>query len=303
MRRGEGLRHMVARCNEFAWHQVACKVVTDELILLSPLRYPGGKTWLREAVLRWLRSLPQRRELFIEPFAGGASVGLAVANAQVVERVILAELDPEVATLWKVIFGGAWRKLTDRIDSFIVLRADVRHLLASQSSDIIETAFRCLLRNRLQHGGVMAPGANLLKNGEGNRGLASRWYPATLIDRITKLQSLRPVVEVIEGNGLDLLTRFADDATAVFFVDPPYQANGIGPGRRLYRYADIDHKAVFSHLADVRGDFLLCYHDCSDIRELVRSHGFRFRSVAMRTTHHENRRELIISKSNLRAIH
>lgn len=149
----------------------------------------------------------------------------------------------------------------------------------------------------------MAPGANLLKNGEANRGLSSRWYPTTLIDRISKLQSLRPVVEVIEGNGLDLLKRFADDANAVFFVDPPYQANGIGPGLRLYRYADIDHKAVFSRLADVRGDFLLCYHDCSDIRDLARLHGFRFRSVVMRNTHHQDRRELIISKSNLRAIH
>jgi len=273
--------------------------VTNELIHLSPLRYPGGKTWLREAVLRWLRSLPQPRELFVEPFAGGASVGLAVANAQIVERIILAELDPEVATLWKVIFSGAWRKLTDRIDSFMVLRADVRRLLASQSTDTIETAFRCLLRNRLQHGGVMAPGANLLKNGEANRGLSSRWYPATLIDRISKLQSLRPMVEVIEGDGLALLTRFAEDANAVFFVDPPYQTNGIGPGRRLYRYADIDQKAVFSRLADVRGDFLLCYHDCSEIRALIRSYGFRFRSVVMRNTHHENRRELIISKSNL----
>jgi DNA adenine methylase len=58
--------------------------------------------------------------------------------------------------------------------------------------------------------------------------------------------------------------------TQCFLLIPLYQTNGIGPGRRLYRYADIDHEAVFSHLANVRGDFLLCYHDCADIRDLTK---------------------------------
>ena len=38
----------------------------------SPFRYPGGKTWLVPLVRQWLRSLPRRPALLVEPFAGGA---------------------------------------------------------------------------------------------------------------------------------------------------------------------------------------------------------------------------------------
>ena len=42
----------------------------------SPFRYPGGKTWLVPRVRQWLASIERPHEL-IEPFAGGAIVGLS----------------------------------------------------------------------------------------------------------------------------------------------------------------------------------------------------------------------------------
>src|ERR1051325_3785890 len=63
---------------------------------LSPFRYPGGKSWLRGHVLDWLATLPVRPKVFIEPFAGGASVGLAVAELCLADEVHLIERDPDV---------------------------------------------------------------------------------------------------------------------------------------------------------------------------------------------------------------
>jgi len=45
----------------------------------SPFRYPGGKTWLVPYINRWLASLNFRPAEFVEPFCGGAIVGLNVA--------------------------------------------------------------------------------------------------------------------------------------------------------------------------------------------------------------------------------
>src|SRR5712671_8236811 len=45
----------------------------------SPFRYPGGKTWLVPYVRQWLSSRAPKPEELIEPFAGGAIVGLTVA--------------------------------------------------------------------------------------------------------------------------------------------------------------------------------------------------------------------------------
>ena len=40
----------------------------------SPLRYPGGKTWLVPHIREWLAKTTP--EVLIEPFAGGAIVSL-----------------------------------------------------------------------------------------------------------------------------------------------------------------------------------------------------------------------------------
>jgi DNA adenine methylase len=65
----------------------------------SPFRYPGGKTWLVPRVRRWLASLPQRPARLIEPFAGGAIIGLTAAAEKLAEHVILVGLDEDVFDL------------------------------------------------------------------------------------------------------------------------------------------------------------------------------------------------------------
>ena len=128
------------------------------------------------------------------------------------------ELDPDVSTLWKVIFSDQWEKLAQKISNFLVLRADAKRFLDSESGEPVEVAFRCLLRNRLQRGGIMAPGANLLQSGENNQGLASRWYPETLVHRIESLQKLRPKIEVIAGDGMEMIAEYSDNKSAVFLL-------------------------------------------------------------------------------------
>ena len=60
---------------------------------LSPFRFPGGKSWLVPRVLSWLEG-PQRRGTFLEPFAGGASVALAVAHEGLVRTVEMLTSSP-----------------------------------------------------------------------------------------------------------------------------------------------------------------------------------------------------------------
>ena len=60
----------------------------------SPLRYPGGKTWLVPHVRTWLRS-GKKPKLFIEPFVGGGIVSLTVAFENLADQVIMVELASE----------------------------------------------------------------------------------------------------------------------------------------------------------------------------------------------------------------
>lgn len=84
----------------------------------SPFRYPGGKTWLQPRIRSWMNSLRVRPKVFIEPFAGGGSIGLTVAFENLAQHVVLCELDRQVAAVWETILLGEAEWLAGRILSF-----------------------------------------------------------------------------------------------------------------------------------------------------------------------------------------
>jgi DNA adenine methylase len=266
---------------------------------LSPFRYPGGKTWLVPEVRKWINASPGSASLFIEPFAGGAMVGLTAAFEHWSDRVVLAELDEEVAAVWETILSGdsddvAW--LCNEILSFRVTSANVRAVINSSPRSVRRKAFRTIIKNRMQRGGIMAPGAGLLKTGENGRGLESRWYPATLVRRIRELQTLRQRLSFERTDAFDIVKLFSDVPDALFFIDPPYTAGNKRAGRRLYLHNDIDHERLFSMIGKIRGSAMLTYDDDPAVRSLVKRHGFRTHVVPMKNTHHAVMSELLILK-------
>lgn len=258
----------------------------------SPFRYPGGKTWLVPYIRSWLRSRNPRPSLLIEPFAGGGIVGLTAAFEKLADHVILVENDQDVAAVWQAILWGQADWLANKIDQFTLTSENVFSILDSEPSSLRERAFATILRNRVQRGGIMAPGAGLVKSGEKGRGIGSRWYPQTLASRIKEIAQIRDRFTFIEGDGLDVIHRFRDVEDAVFFVDPPYTV----AAKRLYQHWQIDHQSLFAILKRVSGDLLLTYDNTTEIASLSRTVNFEVEPIAMKNTHHAKMTELLIGK-------
>lgn len=266
---------------------------------LSPFRYPGGKTWLVPEVRQWLLATKQRPSVFVEPFAGGAIVGLSVAAENLAERVFLCELDDDVAAVWETIFHGSDDDVSEfsrRITTFDVTLDNVRAILESKPRSPKNRAFRTVIKNRMQRGGIMAAGAGLVKEGEAGKGLKSRWYPDTLAKRIEVLRSMKDRIDFEQGDAFEVVRRFADDPEAFFFIDPPYTAGGKKAGSRLYTHNEIDHEGLFALMASVRGSVMMTYDDAPEVREMAQRHGFRIELVPMKNTHHAIIHELLILK-------
>lgn len=264
----------------------------------SPFRYPGGKTWLVPRIRQWLAHRPARPELFVEPFAGGGIVSLTVGFEHLADHVIMVEVDAQVAAVWKTILGdGAARDWpAERIATFDLTPEAVAEVLARPAIDIKEQAFRTILKNRVNHGGIMAAGAGKIKQGENGRGLRSRWYPATLCRRIQAIGSIRERFTFIAGDGMHVLRRYADQPGVVCFLDPPYTAAGKKAGARLYTHADLDHSELFRLAGSLAGDFIMTYDNTPEIHALAHAHGFDTQLVAMKNTHHAAMTELIIGR-------
>ena len=253
----------------------------------SPFRYPGGKTWLVPHVRRWLSSVRRPAE-FAEPFAGGGIVGLSVLFEGLADRLTLVELDPDIAAVWKTILNGKGTALAERIVEFQVSETAVRRILAARHRALLDRAFAAIIRNRMQRGGIMAPGAALMKNGENGKGLLSRWYPATLKRRILDIVERKEQLCFCHGDGIEFLRQKAHRTDIAYLIDPPYTV----AGRRLYAHSDIDHDELFAVAATLKGEFLMTYDNAAPVVELARKHGFKTQEIAMKNTHHAVMSEL-----------
>jgi DNA adenine methylase len=263
----------------------------------SPFRYPGGKTWLIPRIRQWFAHLQTKPAQFIEPFAGGASVGLAVAFERLVDHVMLVERDEEVAAVWQTILNGDAEWLAQEICSFNLTLASTKALLSRTDLTLREQALRTIVKNRVNRGGILAPGAGLLKEGENGRGITSRWYPETLSKRIRDIAAIRERITFITGDGLVILRQYGQREDTIFFIDPPYTAGSKRAGSRLYTHAELDHQELFHLTSGLHGDFLMTYDDDEGVRSLARQHNFDMQTVAMKNTHHARMTELLIGRN------
>jgi DNA adenine methylase len=258
----------------------------------SPFRYPGGKTWLIPQLRSWLLAKQTVPSRFIEPFAGGGIASMTVGFERLAKQVIFAELDAAVAAVWRVVLNGEAEWLAKRILDFEVTLEHVEEVLNSPPGILREEAFKTILRNRMQRGGIMANGAGLIKTGENGRGLLSRWYAATLAKRIREINKRKDRFSFVACDAFALVAEHAEDSEAAFYFDPPYTV----AARRLYTHWEVDHQKLFEIAGNLKGDFLMSYDDTREVRKMAKKQGFQMRSIAMKNTHHANQQELLIGR-------
>ena len=265
----------------------------------SPLRYPGGKTWLVPHIRAWLGAL-ESPQLLIEPFAGGGITSLTAVMENLIPRCLMVELDQEVADFW----GAALHhnhQLISQIGDFTLTRESIDALERQQPETVAERGFRTLVLNRTRRGGILAKGAALTRNGENGKGVASRWYPETIKQRLIAIARYASQINFRKADGMAVLEDILGEGLhpgTVVFVDPPYTAEGKQAGRRLYNHNYVDHAQLFDildRIANEGGEVLATYDESPEILNLVAQHGFHAVRVMMKNTHHHQVSELVIT--------
>lgn len=257
----------------------------------SPFRYPGGKTWLIPTVRQWLKQENKTAKELIEPFAGGGIVSLTAAFEKLAVHITMVELDEEIAAVWEAILNGKNQWLADKIFTYDLTHENVKFELEKPNKELQDIAFCTILKNRVFHGGIIAKGSGMIKNGENGKGINSRWYPKTLRDRILAIGQIKDKIEFNRGDAFKVIEQNLNNQNAYFFIDPPYTI----AGKRLYTYFDIDHEKLFELTARLQGKFMLTYDDTPEIRQLAKKYNLQYRTIPMKTTLHIEKNEIIIS--------
>lgn len=212
----------------------------------SPLRYPGAKSGLASVIADLIDSASQKLrtpELFVEPFAGGASTALRLAGAGAVRRVLLADTDPLVARFWQVAAADTdW--LIDRMMDEPVTLERWDHWRSWQPSDPSDrdTAIKCLFLNRTTFSGILHGRAGPIggRKQESQYKIDCRFNKEALATRLRfvgDLYTSNRLVDVWCKDWKDTLDDIAEwypefiPNQVVAYLDPPYWSKS----PKLYR--------------------------------------------------------------------
>lgn len=228
----------------------------------SPLRYPGAKSGLSGVIAELISGASRELgtpELFVEPFAGGASTALRLAGAGTTRRVLLADADPLVARFWQVAAADTeW--LIDRMtDEPVTLeRWDYWRDWRPNGSDDKNLAVQCLFLNRTTFSGIMHGRAGPI----GGRKQESKYKIDCRFNKEALAARLRYVGDLYKSNRLvdvwckDWKETLDDVAEwypqlipnqVIAYLDPPYWVKSA----KLYRQS-FDPAGGYAELSLVR---------------------------------------------------
>lgn len=247
--------------------------------LLSPLRYPGAKRRLAHYIAQTLSLNAFRPSLYVEPFAGGASVALQLLAGDCVDRIGLVDIDPLVAAFWKTVFDDSeW--LCAQVRSIEITLDRWKRFKARVPKSQRQRALACLFLNRTSFSGIMAPGAGPLGGWEqvSEYDLGCRFPREKLITRIEAAANLADRVEFVWNvswrQALHLLRKTGRLTSETFiYLDPPF----FNKADRLYTYyfEERDHELLRDSLVDLQVPWLLSYDSPARVEELYSTHNRR----------------------------
>ncbi len=246
--------------------------------MVSPLRYPGSKRRLVRYIEQTLILNKQRPKLFVELFAGGASVALQLAADNQIESFGLIEIDPMVASFWQTLFYDTnW--LVSQVRSIPVTLENWSKFKKTTTRDRRKLALACLFLNRTSFSGILAKGAGPI-GGQAQTSkysLDCRFSRETLIARIEQAATLRSKASFVwnlpwatalpKVKDLDIPRKDANDV--FYYVDPPF----FEKADRLYRFffRENDHERLRDTLSIEKSPWLLSYDCPSRARRLYGS--------------------------------
>lgn len=253
--------------------------------MLSPLRYPGSKRRLVQYLQSTLDLNNLSPRLFVEPFAGGASVALQLLHDGTVQSIGLSDIDSLVASFWScVFFDTEWLvAAVQEVEVSLAKWKELRHAKAQSKRD---QALKCLFLNRTSFSGILAPSAGPIGGWKqtSEYDIACRFPRARLSKRITEAGNLRDRVAFVRACDwrvcLEELDQYESLCERRFvYLDPPFYRKA----EKLYTYyfQEPDHQALYQFLKTMKEPWLLSYDASESIERLYSSNGIKPARVEM----------------------
>ena len=228
----------------------------------TPLRYPGGKRRLAPLVIRLLDENRLRDVHYAEPYAGGASIALALLFGEYAATIHINDLSRPIYAFWHTVLNDT-RELCKRISRVSVTMAEWQRQRAifkqRETADLFDLGFAALFLNRTNRSGIVGGGVIGGKNQTGAWGIAARFSKTELIQRILRIGRYRNRIHLYQSDALAFTNHALPDLGSNVFVfyDPPYIESGQG----LYfnNYQIDDHRILAKRVLELDQPWVVTY--------------------------------------------
>lgn len=266
----------------------------------SPLRYPGGKSALYPVIDSIIKADKKKHCVYVEPFAGGASIAWNLLIDGVVDQVIINDADKAVYSFWRTVMEST-RWLVDKIRSTPVTVEEwrkQREILRKNEKYSKELGFAMFFLNRTNRSGILDAGPIGGYDQSGEYKIDCRFNKEALIEKIVKIAKHREKVKVYNQDISAFLRRFlpnGDETCDVFvYFDPPYYEKG----QRLYMnfFTSEDHERLRDAVAQLDCRWIMTYDDKPEIDQLYEDYCKKHFSINYSLSNKKKGGELMIFK-------
>lgn len=256
--------------------------------VLSPLRYPGGKSLFFEFFSNFIAENGLESSVYAEPYCGGAGAGIKLLLEKKVNKLLLNDADKSIYSFWYSLkhYGSDFIHLFDStkvdLENWKRLRSIKKEgLLQHTKNQIIELGFSTFFLNRCNRSGILNAGPIGGQSNESQHEaqykIDARYNRSALRKRLLKVIEMADRIEITNLDALNFLENVVgsqpqkEQKNTLVYLDPPYYTQG--SNLYLNYYKSDDHEELANFLTHVKTDYkwILSYDNCSFIRKLYSS--------------------------------
>ncbi len=237
----------------------------------SPLRYPGGKRRLSTLMKEVVTENGICDGTYVEAYAGGAAVALALLMEEYVWKIIINDIDPAVYAFWHSVLNETeWilKKLRDTPVTIDEWRAQKTVFELPDQHSKREFGFSTFFLNRTNRSGILTGGVIGGKHQTGKYKINARFHKKNLSDRIKKIARRKNRIQLHNLDAGKFLKKFCQniEGKIFFYFDPPYYDKG----SLLYtnHYQHKDHAKIANIIKNLPYPWIVTYDNVPAIVDL-----------------------------------
>jgi DNA adenine methylase len=238
----------------------------------SPLRYPGGKGKVADYFKQLFKENLLYDGIYVEPYAGGASVALSLLFNEYASKIIINDIDRAIFSFWYSVLNRTDElcKLINDTPVTLSIWDEQRQIQKCKSKyGPLKVGFSTFYLNRTNRSGIINAGVIGGRQQNGLWKIDARYNKKDLIRRIERIALYENKIELHNSDAVELVNSLGKTlpAKTLFYFDPPYYVKG----KDLYLnyYKDDDHQDIATQIGSLqKHKWIVTYDNVKPIRDL-----------------------------------